>query len=123
MPLLLVPLWLASVGLGPSALAPGEVDAVELPWARYQELRAAADEPGPEPGPWVAERDVRLRPIEGGWDLEVRWTVHAETAGLLAGELLGPGIQLRHATLGGKPAPAVSLPGGATVLAAWIEGG
>jgi len=108
----------------PSELGPDEVDAVELPWAYVQALRdAAADDAAaaPLPGPWVAEREIDLRPVEDGLLLEGRWTIVAEEAGWLAGELLGPGLELRSATLDGKPAPVVALPG-STLLVAWIEG-
>jgi hypothetical protein len=118
---LLTHLWLAVASPAPAELAP-DVDEVELPWALAQELRAAAaDDPtATAPGPWVAEREIDLQAVEGGLVLQGRWTIVAEQAGWLAGELLGPGIELRSATLDGKAAPVVALPG-ATMLVAWID--
>lgn len=116
-------LWLAAADPMPSELAPGEVDAVELPWGYAQALREAStpeDARASAPGPWVSERDIELLPAEGGLWLVGRWTIAAEQAGWLAGELLGPGIELRVATLDGKPAPVVALPG-TTLLVAWID--
>lgn len=119
---LLAQLWLAAADPVPSELAPGEVGAVELSWAEVKALREAVTDEAPAPGPWVAEREIDLRPAEGGLWLEGRWTIVAKQAGWLTGELLGPGIELRSATLGGRTAPVVALPG-STLLAAWIEGG
>lgn len=121
---LLAQLWLMTLSPFPSELAPGEVDAVELPWARVQELREAVhDEPtATSPGPWVAEREIELHAVEGGLVIRGRWTIMAEHAGWLARELLGPGIELRSATLDGRVAPVVTLPT-STTLVAWIEPG
>ncbi|MEM9455441.1 MAG: hypothetical protein AAGF11_14760 [Myxococcota bacterium] len=117
---LLVPWWLALAALAPSALAPDEVDAVELPWHRYEQLRDAGAHDAAAPGPRATRRTVRLAPVEGGWALETRWILRADTGGFLGQELLGAGIELRRATLDGARAPVISLPGG-TMLAAWIE--
>ena len=117
---LLAHLWLASASLGPSSLAPGEVDAVEMEWWRYQQLKDAATEDSPGPGPWAADREIELQPVEGGWELRARWTLHASTPGWIWEELVGEGIELRRVTLGGKSPPIVSLPG-STMLAAWIQ--
>lgn len=108
----------------PSELGPDEVDAIELSWARAQALRDAAagdDAAALGPGPWVSQREIDLRPVEGGFVLEGRWTIVAGQSGWLTGELLGPGIELRSATLDGLLAPVVALPG-STLLVAWIEG-
>lgn len=107
----------------PSELMPGEVDAVELPWWYAQSLRelAADDATGTVPAPWVSWREIVLRPVEGGFLLEGRWTIVAERSGWIADQLLGPGIELRSATLDGKLAPVVSLLDGARLFA-WIEG-
>lgn len=108
----------------PSELGPDEVDAIELSWARAQALRDAAagdDADALVPGPWVSQREIDLRAVEGGFLLEGRWTIVAGQGGWLAGELLGPGIELRSATLDGALAPVVALPG-STLLVAWIEG-
>ncbi|MCB9715110.1 MAG: hypothetical protein H6712_14685 [Myxococcales bacterium] len=118
---LLVPAWLASAALDPTALAPDEVDAVELPWTSYQALRELGeDHEPPALGPWVAEREAELRPVEGGWELRVRWSLEVQTPGWLWQPLLGPGIELSSATWDGRRAPVVSLPGG-THLAAFVE--
>lgn len=121
---LLAHLWLATASPAPAELLPGEVDAVELPWSRLQELREAVREDpiAAAPGPWVAEREIELRAVEGGLMLSGRWTIVAEQAGWVARELLGPGIELHSATLDGHVAPAVTLPG-STLLVAWIERG
>lgn len=118
----LASLWLLAIGSAPSELAPTEVDAVEVPWARVQEMRAALedDASATAPGPWVKEREIELRAVEGGLLLEGRWTIVAPRAGFVAQPLLGPGIELHRATLGGAMAPAIALPGG-TTLVAWID--
>lgn len=119
---LLLPAWLASASLGPTELAPDEVEAVELPWARYEALRASAheDPSATAPGPWVAERQAELRRVDGGWDLRVTWTIEAETPGWLWTPLAGAGIEVISATWEGRRAPVVSLPGGSH-LAAFVE--
>jgi hypothetical protein len=119
---LIAQLWLAAAEPSSSELGPDEVGVVELSWSELQALREAAADDAPPPGPWVSERAIELRPAEGGLWLEGRWTIVAKQAGWLAGELLGPGIELRSATLDGRMAPVVTLPGG-TLLGAWIEGG
>lgn len=107
----------------PSELGPEEVDAIELSWARAQALREAAhgdDAAGSMSGPWVTQREIDLRAVEGGLLMEGRWTIVAAQAGFITGELLGPGIELRSATLDGVQAPVVALPG-TTLLVAWID--
>lgn len=126
MPLpLLAHLWLAAAGFAPtSELGPDEVDAIELSWARAQVLRdAAADDDGHAvTRPWVADRELTLRAVEGGFLLEGRWTIVAEHSGWLEETLLGnTNIELGSATLDGKRAPILVLPG-RTLLVAWIDG-
>nr|MCH9683826.1 hypothetical protein [Deltaproteobacteria bacterium] len=108
----------------PSALAPGEVDAVEVPWQTWKALHDLASPPEGKtrPGPWISEREVKLQPVEGGWALDVRWTVVAQRPGWLWDTLAGSTIEIRSTTFEGSPAPVVPLPGGAR-LGLWVERG
>ncbi|MEM7152748.1 MAG: hypothetical protein AAF799_07890 [Myxococcota bacterium] len=102
---LLVPTWLALAAPPSSDLAPGEVDAVELPWSRYQAMRENLAGPqGETPGPWMADRDVELRPVHGGWELRARWEVRAEQPGWVWEPLASSTIEVRSVSFRGEPA-------------------
>lgn len=107
----------------PTELAPTEVDAVELSWARVQAMRNALEAEPALLGPWAREREIELIAVEGGLMLHGRWQIDVQTPGWIADTLLGPGIELRSAILGSEPAPVITLPGHtmATMLVAWVE--
>jgi hypothetical protein len=124
---LLAQLWITTAAPDSGDLVagtPGEVEMIELSWARAQALReAAADDSPPWPTPWASKREIELVPVEGGLELRGRWTIESGEAGWLAGELLGPGFELQSATLDGKVAPVLSIPGRSTLVMAWLPGG
>ena len=119
---LLVPTWLALAAPPPSELAPDELDAVELPWSRYQAMRAGqAGSTEESPGPWMADREVELRPVRGGWELRARWEVQAEQPGWVWERVVASPIELRSLTFEGAPVPVLPWTDGIN-LAAFLEG-
>lgn len=96
------------VGIGDASveteLGPRQV-SIEL--ARWKALRELA-ELGPPvvkaPGPWAADRQIRIEHTTDGLRIHVTWQIEAIEAGWLSGPLIGPltGMRVESATWRGR---------------------
>ncbi|MEZ4382021.1 MAG: hypothetical protein R3A79_11790 [Nannocystaceae bacterium] len=105
--------------LGVLALAP-PAGTVDVDGARWRSLVEGAPREVAPPGPWVADRQVRITREGDGLALRGRWTIRALRPGWFMGDLLGPYADIRKATWNGAPAAIERVDDG-IVVAGFVE--
>lgn len=97
-----------------------ELREVSIDLARWESLRALAEFEEPvakAPGPWAADRQVRIERSTDGVRIRVTWTLEAIEAGWWTGPLIGPltGMRVESVTWRGRDLGVTSTPAGEEV--------
>jgi hypothetical protein len=97
-----------------------ELRQVSIEGERWARLRAMAEVEAPvekPPGPWAAERQVRIERSTDGLRIRVTWTLETIEAGWWTGPLIGPmtGLRVESVTWRGRDVGITRTPAGEEV--------